>query len=83
MKFSFPEIRDFNMNSSVDLSLKKALKTPPTRRTAEVKTPTEIPFIMQTRLKETLCNVNNASFYYQHNKKFIGFDLGLIQIKYS
>ncbi|XP_039519562.1 rap guanine nucleotide exchange factor 6 isoform X7 [Pimephales promelas] len=35
MKFSFPEIRDFNMNSSVDLSLKKALKTPPTRRTAE------------------------------------------------
>ncbi len=30
------------MNSSVDLSLKKALKTPPTRRTAEVKTPTEI-----------------------------------------
>ncbi|XP_067231580.1 rap guanine nucleotide exchange factor 6 isoform X2 [Chanodichthys erythropterus] len=35
MKFSFPEIREFNMNSSVDLSLKKALKTPPTRRTAE------------------------------------------------
>lgn len=33
---------EFNMNSSVDLSLKKALKTPPTRRTAEVKTPTEI-----------------------------------------
>ncbi|XP_050948739.1 rap guanine nucleotide exchange factor 6 isoform X4 [Labeo rohita] len=35
MKFLFPETREFNMNSSVDLSLKKALKTPPTRRTAE------------------------------------------------
>ncbi|XP_043077116.1 rap guanine nucleotide exchange factor 6-like isoform X4 [Puntigrus tetrazona] len=35
MKFLYPEIREFNMNSSVDLSLKKALKTPPTRRTAE------------------------------------------------
>ncbi|XP_042567231.1 rap guanine nucleotide exchange factor 6-like isoform X7 [Cyprinus carpio] len=35
MKFLFPEIRGFNMNSSVDLSLKKALRTPPTRRTAE------------------------------------------------
>ncbi|XP_016406717.1 rap guanine nucleotide exchange factor 6-like [Sinocyclocheilus rhinocerous] len=35
MKFLFPEIREFNMNSSVDLSLKKVLKTPPTRRTAE------------------------------------------------
>ncbi|XP_067279208.1 rap guanine nucleotide exchange factor 6 [Pseudorasbora parva] len=35
MRFSFPASREFNMNSSVDLSLKKALKTPPTRRTAE------------------------------------------------
>uniref|UniRef100_A0A8C2EY75 Rap guanine nucleotide exchange factor (GEF) 6 n=1 Tax=Cyprinus carpio TaxID=7962 RepID=A0A8C2EY75_CYPCA len=35
MEFLFPEIREFNMNSSVDLSLKKALRTPPTRRTAE------------------------------------------------
>ncbi|XP_059398826.1 rap guanine nucleotide exchange factor 6 isoform X1 [Carassius carassius] len=35
MKFLFPEIRGFNMNSSLDLLLKKALKTPPTRRTAE------------------------------------------------
>nr|XP_005173975.1 rap guanine nucleotide exchange factor 6 [Danio rerio] len=35
MKFLFPETIEFNMNSSVDLSLKRALKTPPTRRTAE------------------------------------------------
>ncbi|XP_077080719.1 rap guanine nucleotide exchange factor 6 isoform X1 [Siphateles boraxobius] len=35
IQLSFPEIREFNMNSSVDLWLKKALKTPPTRRTAE------------------------------------------------
>ncbi len=42
MKFVYPGIGEFNMNSSVDLSMKKALKTPPTRRTAEVKTPTEI-----------------------------------------
>ncbi|XP_058613646.1 rap guanine nucleotide exchange factor 6 isoform X3 [Onychostoma macrolepis] len=35
MKFLYPGIREFNMNSSVDLSLKKALKTHPTRRTAE------------------------------------------------
>ncbi|XP_073680833.1 rap guanine nucleotide exchange factor 6 isoform X2 [Garra rufa] len=35
MKFLFPEFSEFNMNSSVDFSLKKALKTPPTRRTAE------------------------------------------------
>ncbi|XP_016151461.1 rap guanine nucleotide exchange factor 6-like [Sinocyclocheilus grahami] len=35
MKFLYPDIREFNMNSSVDLSLKKALRTPPTRRSAE------------------------------------------------